>query len=52
MPDRKLKKDLVELRSLRLRAHPQLYDKKVVERKRRLVQRIRHLKRLESEAKA
>jgi hypothetical protein len=52
MPDRKVKRDLMELVSLRHRAHPHTYDKKVLERKRRLTRRIRRLKAPESEATA
>ncbi|WXG42700.1 MAG: hypothetical protein WED04_01115 [Promethearchaeati archaeon SRVP18_Atabeyarchaeia-1] len=44
MPDRKMKQNLMELKSLRYRAHPHLYDKKVAERKVRLRKLVRHLK--------
>jgi hypothetical protein len=52
MIERKMKKNLKELKSLRHRANPHVYDKKVVERKRRLRARIQHLKAPESETKA
>jgi hypothetical protein len=43
MVDRKIKRNVRELKSLRYRAHPRLYDRKVVERKNRLRKRLRHL---------
>jgi hypothetical protein len=44
MVDRRIKRNVRELRSLRYRAHRRLYDRKVVERKNRLRKRLRHLK--------
>jgi hypothetical protein len=44
MVNGKTKKAMRELKGLRYRAHPQLYDKKTVERKKRLRDRIRHLR--------
>ena len=49
MSDRKLKRNLRELRSLRHRAQPHVYDRKIVDRKRRLRDRIRRLGAVESE---
>jgi hypothetical protein len=52
MIERKMKKNQRELKSLRHRANPHVYDKKVVERKIRLRARILRLKTGEPEAKA
>jgi hypothetical protein len=52
MTERKMKKNLRELRSLRHRSNAHVYDKKVAERKIRLRARIQHLKAPESETKA
>jgi hypothetical protein len=51
MVERKMKKDQRELKSIRYRANPQVYDRKVAERKRRLRARIQRFKAAETETK-
>jgi hypothetical protein len=43
LADKKTKRSMRELKSLRYRAHARFYDRKVVERKKRLRKLIRHL---------
>ena len=42
MSDKKTKRSLRELKSIRYRAHARFYDRKVAERKKRLHKSIRH----------
>jgi hypothetical protein len=51
MTERKMKKNLRELRSLRHRPNAHVYDRKAAERKIRLRARVRHLKAPEPETK-
>ena len=50
MSDKKIKRNLRELKSIRYRAHARFYDRKVAERKKRLQMKIKHFEEESSRA--